>query len=403
MSHDSKRSGFAKMAEVFWASLKLGLTSFGGPVAHLGYFRDEYVVRRKWLTDQAYADIVALCQFLPGPASSQVGISVGWSRAGKAGAFAAWLGFTLPSALFLMMAALWMQNSSVQGGWIHGLKLLAVVIVAQAVWGMGKTLATGAYRFSLAMVSAAVMLLFPEAFTPILLIGIAGLIGWLTVKTEEVKQQDSAELPLLQSDKRWLPPWLYLGLFGGLLIAFPMWNRFADSMISSIVDVFYRTGSFVFGGGHVVLPLLENEVVKGNWLTSDQFLAGYGLAQAVPGPLFTFSSYIGGALDSGWTGAGYAMLAVAAIFLPSFLLIFGVLPYWSKVKKIPSIRKGLVGVNAAVVGILLAVWIDPILTSSLRHNEDAAFVLILLALAAGWKLPPWVLVVLSAGFGQLLF
>jgi len=313
-----------KILELLAVSTRLGLTSFGGPVAHLGYFHNEYVRRRKWLDEQSYADLVALCQFLPGPASSQVGIGIGLMRAGVLGGIVSFLGFTLPSVILLMLFAYGLQAFEVtQAGWIKGLKIVAVAIVTQAVLGMGRMLAPDRTRVTIAMCVAVALFVWPTALTQVLCMGVAALAGLWLYRHEELK----VETPMAQL---FHPKWaiLCLSVFLGLLILLPMLNHFFPSTLLAIFDVFYRAGSLVFGGGHVVLPLLEREVVPAGWADKETVLAGYGAAQAVPGPLFTYASYLGTVI-AGWVGG---LVATVAIFLPAFLLVFGTLPFLDKIK-----------------------------------------------------------------------
>lgn len=378
--------------EIFLVSLKLGLTSFGGPVAHLGYFHHEYVQKRKWMDERSYGDLVALCQFLPGPASSQVGIGIGLSRGGLLGAIAAWTGFTLPSALVLVFFASLLQQFHVtDAGWIHGLKLVAVAIVAHAIWGMTQKLTPDRNRATIAIITAAIALLFPSTWTQVALILLAGFIGWLLYRKYEIPPASKIHIPISR-----ITAILCLLLFLSLLFLLPILRPFSHWI--AMFDSFYRSGSLVFGGGHVVLPLLENEFVLNGMVTKEQFLAGYGLTQAVPGPLFTFASYIGAVLD----GTLGAILATIAIFLPAFLLVIGVLPFWDQVRRLSYVQGALLGINAAVVGILLAAFYNPIWTSSIISTPDFVIASLLFCLLAFWKAPPWIIVVLGAVSGYIL-
>lgn len=375
-------------------STKLGLTSFGGPIAHLGYFHDEYVRRRKWMDEKAYADLVALCQFLPGPASSQVGIGIGILRAGLWGGVMAWLGFTLPSVIVLVLFALLLQGFDIaNAGWIHGLKIVAVAIVAQAVLGMGQKLTPDRSRVTIAVCAAALVLLWPTAYTQVLIIAAAGIIGlWLYKKGPDPGSQ-SLRMPVGK-------PFAIgcLVLFFGLLAALPLLRQMFDIQWLALFDSFYRSGSLVFGGGHVVLPLLEREVVPTGWVSPEDFLAGYGAAQAVPGPLFTFAGYLG-AMSGGITGA---IVATVAIFLPAFLLVAGALPFWNGLRNSPRVQGALIGINAAVVGILLAAFYVPIWTTAITAPVDFALALLLFILLVFWKLPPWVVVLAGALAGMII-
>jgi len=376
--------------------LRLGLTSFGGPVAHLGYFREEFVARRKWLDERAYADLVALCQFLPGPASSQVGIGVGLSKGGLIGAVAAWIGFTLPSALAMALFGLGVvaMGDSLGGGWLHGLKVVAVAVVAQAVWGMAKTLCPDAPRASVAVVATLVVLAWPTPIAQVGVIVAGGIIGLLL----SVSDENGEHVDLGAGVSR---AWALAALaaFFALLIGLPLAVQLALNQALALVDSFYRSGSLVFGGGHVVLPLLQSEVVPPGWVGNDAFMAGYGAAQAVPGPLFTFAAYLGsvmGPVPNGWTGAVICLLAV---FAPSFLLVIGVLPFWDQLRQVGAVRRALAGVNAAVVGLLLAALYNPVWTSAIFNAADFGLALAAFTLLVMWKVPPWLVVILCAAAG----
>ncbi|OXM82951.1 chromate transporter [Paenibacillus rigui] len=383
--------------EILKVATKLGLTSFGGPVAHLGYFREEYVRKRGWLDERSYADLVALCQFLPGPASSKVGIGIGLMRGGLLGAVLAWIGFTLPSVIALVVFAYLLHGWDLQGaGWIHGLKLAAVAIVTQAVWGMGKSLTPDRSRATIAILTAIITLVWSTAFTQIAAIAAAGLVGLFLHKStaDTEQQQDTQQLPLSKGVGSVL-----LLLFIVLLLGLPFLRSLFPHMWGlAVFDSFYRAGALVFGGGHVVLPLLEQEVVPSGWMTPDQFLAGYGAVQAVPGPLFTFAAYLG-TLIHGWLGA---LIATIAIFTPAFLLTLGALPFWNTLRRLPKVKQALWGINAAVVGILLAALYDPVWTSAVRTPGDFSLALLLFGALMFWKLPPWIVVVLAAAGGTLL-
>jgi chromate transporter len=383
--------------EVFAASLRLGLTSFGGPIAHLGYFREAYVVRRQWLDERAYADLVALCQFLPGPASSQVGIGIGLSRAGYAGAVAAWVGFTLPSAVALVLfaygvAALGDPGSS---GWLRGLKVAAVAVVAQAVLGMIRSLAPDRERATLAVATAVLVLAVPGALGQVGAILIGGIVGVLVLRGGAAGSP-AAALPLAVSRRAGV---IALAVFFALLVLLPLLAAAIPSQALRLVDVFYRAGSLVFGGGHVVLPLLESAVVTPGWVTPEAFLAGYGATQAVPGPLFTFSAFLGasmGPAPNGWIGG---LLCLVAVFLPSFLLVIGALPFWETLRREPKAQAALAGVNAAVVGLLLAALYDPVWTTGVTSASDFALAAVAFVLLVSWKAPPWAVVAACAAAG----
>jgi chromate transporter len=383
---------------VFLVFLRLGLTSFGGPIAHLGYFRDEFVTRRRWLGERSYADLVALCQFLPGPASSQVGMAIGLSRAGFPGALAAWAGFTLPSAIALILFAIGVASwgNALPAGALHGLKVVAVAVVAQAVWGMACNLCTDSTRVTIAAVAACVTLLWPTAWGQVGMITSAAVVGWLVFKPV----QDASHDPLPIAVSRRLAAAL-LVLFAVLLIALPILLRIWPNQALALTDAFFRAGALVFGGGHVVLPLLQAEVVPSGWLTNETFLAGYGAAQAVPGPLFTFAAFLGASMNtapSGWIGG---LLCLVAIFIPSFLLVAGALPFWEQLRRSVRTQAALAGVNAAVVGLLLAALYQPVWTSAIFRPEDFGLALLAFVALMFWKLPPW-LVVLATGLAGWL-
>ena len=388
--------------EVLAVFLRLGLTSFGGPVAHLGYFREEIVVRRKWLDEEAYADLVALCQFLPGPASSQVGIALGLRRAGLLGSLAAWLGFTLPSALALILFAFGVIffGEVEEAGWLNGLKAAAVAVVALAVWGMAGNLCPDRPRAAIAIAAAVGVLAWPTSWGQLAVIATAGIIGWRLLRP---RQTDAEPVEKFRVSKALAV--LCLLLFGVLLVGLPLaWRVLADNSFAELLQVFdsfFRAGSLVFGGGHVVLPLLQELVVTPGWVTDAEFVAGYGAAQAVPGPLFTFSAYLGTLTGMPSVSVG-GLFALIAIFLPSFLLVIGVVPFWDRLRAWDGFGGALRGINAAVVGLLLAALYDPVWTSAIHGPEDFGLALVALGLLAIWKWPPWLVVVLSAGAGQAL-
>ena len=386
-----------RASEVFWAFLALGLTSFGGPVAHLGYFRTAFVERRQWLSEQAYADLVALCQFLPGPASSQVGFALGLMRAGPWGAAMAWLAFTLPSAIVLVLFALGaaVLEGPVASGIIHGLKVVAVAIVAHAVWGMARNLCPDKTRtgIALAAVFAVVLVSGPLGqVAAIVLGGVAGLL--LCRQSAAASSSESLHFPVTRQAGT-----LALLIFAGLLVLLPLLAASAGWL--NVVDAFYRSGALVFGGGHVVLPLLEAEVVQSGWITADEFLAGYGAAQAVPGPLFTFAAYLG-ALLPGIPSVIGALLALLAIFVPGFLLLVGVLPFWSQFRQWSSAQALMRGANAAVVGILGAALYQPVWTSAILGPYEFVLALTGFLLLTVWKLPAWLVVIVVALGGVMI-
>ncbi|MCD8501460.1 MAG: chromate transporter [Bacillaceae bacterium] len=384
------------LLEILFVSTRLGLTSFGGPIAHLGYFHNEYIRRRKWIDEESYADLVALCQFLPGPASSQVGIGIGVMRAGVLGGIVSFIGFTLPSVILLITFALLLQNIGfADANWIQGLKVVAVVVVAQAILGMAQKLTPDVKRKTIALFALVTTLLWQTAYTQVGVIIIAGFIGFLLFKGNIVhEKQDDVHFPISRRFGI-----LSFSVFIGLLFILPFLREVTSSDWIAMFDSFFRSGSLVFGGGHVVLPLLEREFVPAGWLTSEQFLAGYGATQAVPGPLFTFGAYIG-AIIKGWKGG---LFATFAIFLPSFLLIIGALPFWQAIRQNRNMKAAFLGVNAAVVGILIAALYHPIWTNSIFSAIDFAFAAILYAMLAVWKLPPWVIVLTGAIGGLLIY
>ena len=395
---DRPAEGKGSVLEVLGVATRLGLTSFGGPVAHLGYFREEYVRRRKWVSEDAYADLVALCQFLPGPTSSQVGVAIGILRAGLPGAVAAWLGFTLPSAVVLVAFAFGLQRFGVtDAGWLHGLKIAAVAVVANAVWGMARSLAPDRERATVAILSAIVVLAWPGAPGQILVIVIGGLIGWRLLTGSSGEQRVS------------LPPAIgrrtavaSLAVFLVLLGALPLLRQVVTNQAFVVFDSFFRVGSLVFGGGHVVLPLLQAEVVPPGWVTNEEFVAGYGAAQAVPGPLFTFAAYLGAIMHQKPNGIAGAAIALVAIFLPTFLMVVGALPFLSALRTRTGFQAALRGINAAVVGLLLAALYQPVWTSAIKTSADLAFALVTFALLALWAVPAWLVVVIAALGGAVL-
>jgi chromate transporter len=380
--------------EVFSAFFKLGLTSFGGPVAHLGYFRDELVIRRKWLSDHAYADLVTLCQFLPGPASSQVGFALGMIRAGWLGALAAFTAFTLPSALVLMVFA--MTAASISGpigtGALNGLKIVAVAIVAQAVWGMARTLCPDRERAAIAVGAVALLAFLPGAFGMVGAIVLGALAGLALGRGTATPVGGHVTMPVTHGVGV-----AALVVFAGLLFVLPVIA--GQSQLLAVIDSFYRAGALVFGGGHVVLPLLQAEVVAPGWVTPDQFLAGYGAAQAVPGPLFTFAAYLGAVLGPEPNGVAGAMIALLAVFLPGFLILTGILPFWDRFRAMAPAQSLMQGANAAVVGILGAALYSPVFTSAIGDRRDLALALVCFVLLMAWKAPPWVAVIVAAAGG----
>jgi chromate transporter len=379
--------------DIFRIFLRLGLTSFGGPIAHLGYFRQEFVTKRRWLDEHAYADIVGLCQFLPGPASSQVGLALGFSRGGTLGAVAAWLGFTLPSAILLVLFGLGLNALSSQfgSGWLHGLKVVAAAVVAQALWGMGRTLCPDKERASLAVAATSFVSLFPSSLGQIGTILASGLLGWAFLRTSTIRPE--VDVPMGGGRRIGA---VFLAAFFVLLLGLPGLVAAIPNYPLHLFDGFYRAGALVFGGGHVVLPLLQAVVVPAGWVSNSEFLAGYGAAQAVPGPLFSFAAFLGAVSahsPSGWLGAGIALVAV---FLPGFLLVLGMLPFWEHLRRYEAMRRAMLGVNAAVVGLLLAAFFNPVWTSAVHNATDFCLAVIAFLLLVFWKVPPWLVVILAA-------
>jgi chromate transporter len=388
---DAASAGDAR--EVFLAFLRQGLTAFGGPVAHLGYFRREFVEKRAWLSEAAFADLLGLAQFLPGPASSQLGMAIGLRRAGYGGMIAAWLGFTLPAALaMLALAYLAPHVSQIYGeGWLHGLKIAAAAVVIQALVAMARTLAVGPIRAGMAIgAGVGVLIAHGAGSTPQIFALVAGgLFGLLWLREEPWTAPDDAATHAV-------PPAVSAGaliVFGLLLALLPFAAALLQSPSLGLASVFYRTGALVFGGGHVVLPLLERDIVGRGWLDQDTFLAGYGAVQALPGPLFSFSAFVGATQTyaaGGWTGGA---IALVAIFLPSLLLVVGVLPFWDRLKTYPHARGALAGVNAVVVGLLAAALWQPVLTSTVERPSDWALVAAAWVFLAIARLPPWLVVI----------
>jgi chromate transporter len=394
----SQKWSWRSVGEVFCASLRLGLTSFGGPIAHLGYFHDAYVLRRRWIGEEAYADLLALCQFLPGPASSQLNMCVGMVRAGIAGGVAAWLGFTLPSAAALTAFAFLVGVPDVLGsGWLHGIMVAAVAVVAQAVWYMAARFARDPRSASMAVAAAMASLLLPTAYTQAALIACGALLGRLLLPRPGVPLGE--DLPVRVRRGVSIGS---LALFLTLLAGLPLLRFLVPSPWLALTESFYRTGSLVFGGGHVVLPLLHNEVVLPGWVGEAQFLSGYGAAQAVPGPLFTFSAYLGALMPSPPNGVIGALVALISIFLPSFLLLVGILPFWAALRRHPGVQASLGGINAVVVGLLAAALYRPVGTGAILGAPDVCMALAAFALLELWKLRPWMVVALAAAAGAAI-
>ena len=394
MKDNSKKGTLSSLLEILFISSRLGLTSFGGPIAHLGYFHNEYVCRRKWMDEKSYADLVALCQFLPGPASSQVGIGIGVMRGGILGGIVSFIGFTLPSVVAMVLFAIILQGFDLRdAGWIHGLKLVAVAVVAHALVGMAKNLTPDIKRKAIALFALVGTLMWQTVFTQVSVITISALVGFLLYRHQADNNNSKISFPVSKGFGL-----TCLVLFVGLLFLLPILREVTSFGWIAMFDSFYRSGSLVFGGGHVVLPLLQGEFLATGWVSKDEFLAGYGAAQAVPGPLFTFAAYLGAVMNGWWGG----ILATIAIFLPAFLLILGSLPFWNSLRRNPKIKGALMGVNAAVVGILIAAFYQPIWTSSILAPIDFAFSAILFSMLEYWKLPPWVIVVTGAIGGSLM-
>ena len=385
------------VGEVFGVALRLGLTSFGGPVAHLGYFRREYVERRGWLDQHQYADLMALCQALPGPASSQLGIAIGTRRAGVAGGMAAWLGFTLPSATILVLVGLFAAGSDLAAaGWVHGLKLAAVAVVAHALVRMARTLTPDLPRLAVAAVAAVVALAWVTPFAQLAIIVGGAIVGRLLLEAPAAPGTVSGRSPV--SGRTGL---VCLAAFGALLLGLPIVGSVVHDQAVALFGAFYRAGALVFGGGHVVLPLLHATVVDPGWVSEDAFLAGYGAAQAVPGPLFSFAGYLGAVSvipPAGWLGAG---IALGAIFLPSFLLVFGALPFWERLRRWQGARRALTGTNAAVVGLLAAALWTPVWTSAVTGPPDVLVVGLGLGALLTGRVPPVVVVAACALVGAV--
>ncbi|HLI11519.1 MAG TPA: chromate efflux transporter [Alphaproteobacteria bacterium] len=380
--------------EVLLAFLKLGVSCFGGPIAHIGYFRDEFVLRRRWLDEAAYADLVALCQFLPGPASSQTGFSLGLMRAGFLGGLAAWTGFTLPSAILLVLFAY--GAGSLTGpmgeGLLHGLKLVAVAIVAQAVWGMAQKLCPDRRRAGIAVAAAALILLAGSSAAQLVAIALGGVAGFALCR-DVGPAAGGGRLPVPLSKPLGLA---CLAAFFLLLVALPVLRSVTGAQGVALFEAFYRSGALVFGGGHVVLPLLRDAVVAPGWVSDDAFLAGYGAAQAVPGPLFTFSAYLGAVIRPGPQGVAGAALCLVAIFLPGLLVVAGALPFWESFRRRAGAQAAMRGINAAVVGLLAAALYNPVWTSAVKAPGDFAVAMIGFVLLAVWRAPPLVVVIFGA-------
>ena len=403
-----------KPVYVFLIALRLGLTSFGGPIAHIGYFREEYVSRRGWLDDRSFSDLVALCQLLPGPASSQLGIAIGTLRAGHAGGIAAWLGFTMPSAIVMIAFAYGVSEveNVANSPWLHGLKLAVVAVVALAVWSMAGTLWSDRRRITIGIAATVFMLLVPGALWQVAVIVLGGVIGLLLFRgagrDRDSDKADAGASSTGAAGSRKLALAVLVGFFV-LLAGLPLLAETTGRDEIDVVENFYRSGSLVFGGGHVVLPLLQSETVGAGYIDNDQFVAGYGATQAVPGPLFTFAAFLGASVSKAGNGDGIfsepwigGLVTLVAIYVPSFLLVWGVLPFWKRLGQSNRVRGAIAGVNAVVVGLLLSALYNPIWTGSVRRPEDFGLVIVLFGLLAIWKLPPWAVVVVAAAGGFVL-
>jgi len=385
--------------EVFRAFLKLGVSSFGGPIAHIGYFREEFVGRRRWLSEQTFVDLVALCQFLPGPASSQTGFSIGLIRAGFGGALAAWAGFTLPSAILMVLFAYGAGalSGTVGTGLLHGLKLVAVAIVAQAVWGMARSLCPDRERAAIATLSALIILFDTSSVAQIGAIVLGGLLGLWLCRDAPPMSDGHIAIPVSRRTG-----FAALAAFFILLIGLPIAQKLSASSGVALFDAFYRSGALVFGGGHVVLPLLREAFVAPGWVSDDAFLAGYGAAQAVPGPLFTFAAYLGAVVHPTPHGVAGAVLGLFGIFLPGVLILLGALPFWDSFRKHVVAQAAMRGVNASVVGLLGAALYNPLWTSSVKTPGDFGLALVGFVLLTVWRLPPLAVVIVSALGGVAL-
>ena len=397
---DGPRPGKGRFWEVLWVALRLGLTSFGGPVAHFGYFHEEYVERRKWVDEGTFADLLALSQAFPGAASSQLGFAIGMVRGGLRGGLAAWLGFTLPSAAILTTLGLGAsQIGDSAQGWVHGLVVVAVPVVGLAVWKLWTNLAPDPFRSSMAVAAAVALIVFQSSArtATVLVIVVGGLLGWRYCRDHQ-SGAGERRLPAFSRKAGVIAAVVFLGL----LTALPIARRVTEAELVEVTDAFYGAGALVFGGGPVVLPLLEPEVVGTGWVDEELFIAGYGAAQAIPGPVFTFSSYLGAVMTPEPNGIPGAALALVALFLPSLLMVMATLPFFSALRTHTGVQAALRGVNAAVIGILLVVLYDPLWTNAIRDPADLALALVAFGLLAFWKVPSWLVVVLTAAAGGLI-
>ncbi|MGE7111957.1 chromate efflux transporter [Lysinibacillus sp. NPDC047702] len=381
-----------RLWEIFLVSFKLGCTSFGGPTAHLGYFQNEYVEKRKWLSANDYSQLVALSQFLPGPASSQVGMGIGLVRGGIVGSIASFIGFTLPSVLLLIAFAYF--STQIEMGWVHGLKLVAVAIVAQAILDMSRKLVASIWHLIIALFALGVVLLWIHPLSQVMVISLAALIGFRFIKITSEMDHHITVVPISKK-----AGFILLILFVLLLIGLPAISPFMQHEWFMLIEKFYLSGALVFGGGHVVLPLLEVQFVQSGLMSSSDFLTGYGMTQAVPGPLFTFASYIGMMI----AGVPGAIIATIAIFLPAFLLIIGALPFWLALNRFPGLRGAIAGANAAVVGILAAAFFHPIATETIENGLDIVIAAMFLWCLMRWKMPPYLLVLIGLCIGMIRY
>ena len=395
---ETKKKKNVTYTEILFSFFLLGLTSFGGPIAHIGYFRNVFVKQKKWLDEKTYLDFVSLCNFLPGPSSSQVGMSIGYHFKGISGSLLAWLGFTLPSAIILMIFgyAIFNFENSISYGLLQGLKAIVVVIVLQAILGMRKNLLKDSFDYMIVFITTLILIIFPSSlnqFLCLLLSGFLGLIIYKKDKQSEIKNNIQIKINFLSCSP--------LIFFFSLLFLLPFLSEFFNSNILNLASSFYRIGSLVFGGGHVVLPLLQEEFVSSGMIEKDIFLAGYGAAQAIPGPLFTFSSYLGIFFKSEFSIFLISLLCLFFIFLPSFLLVIGIMPIWQELKKMDIIIRSFKGINASVIGLLVAAFYDPIITSSLRSLEDMVLIIIAFVLLFLTKIPQWfaVFILSMCGWG----
>ncbi|HEX4194752.1 MAG TPA: chromate efflux transporter [Stellaceae bacterium] len=395
----TKTAPLGTPGEVLRVFAKLGVSCFGGPIAHLGYFRAEFVTRRRWLDEETYADLVGLCQFLPGPASSQVGFSIGLMRAGFLGGLAAWTGFTLPSAILLVLFAYGASALSgpIGTGVLHGLKLVAVAIVAQAVWGMARSLCPDRARASIAVVAALIILFSSSPTAQIAAIALGGIAGFFFCRGTPPATGGHIAIPVSRN-----VGFVALALFFLILFGLPIARHLVASQAIALFEAFYRSGALVFGGGHVVLPLLRAAFVTPGWVGDDTFLAGYGAAQAVPGPLFTFSAYLGTVANTSFRGVPGAVLGLIGIFLPGILILIGALPFWDSFRRRLTAQALMRGVNAAVVGLLAAALYNPVWTSSVMTRQDFGLALVGFVLLTLWRTPPLIVVVISALGGMAL-